>query len=88
MTLRAREAIKEADVTRLENELAVFNESDEALDFTAIVPTEFIVASAQKHSHDLVLGYYSVHSNAMALRHGETEIARVGEQLRASGRIR
>lgn len=58
------------------------------LPLTAVVPTEFIVASAQKHPHDLVVGYYSVHSNAMALRHGETEIARVDKQLRASGRIR
>ena len=79
-------ALRVAD-TRLQNELTVFNESDDVIDFVAEGPTEFIIASAVKHQHDLVLGYYSVHSSTAALHRGETEIARIGEQLRASGRI-
>jgi hypothetical protein len=34
-----------------------------------------------------VLGYYSVHTSAQALEAGETEIRRIGERLRASGRL-
>lgn len=73
---------------RLQGELAVFEESESALEFTAQGDTEFIVGSAVKHPHDLVLGYYSVHTSTEALQRGEAEIARIGRQLRADGRIR
>ncbi|MFM0336279.1 pirin family protein [Paraburkholderia fungorum] len=73
---------------RLRNEIAVFSESGDALDFVAEGDTEFIFASAVKHPHDLVLGYYSVHTSEAALQAGEAQIARLGEQLRSRGRIR
>jgi redox-sensitive bicupin YhaK (pirin superfamily) len=73
---------------RLQDELAVFEESDDCLDFVADGETEFIVASAIKHPHELVLGQYSVHTSAAALLQGEAEIVRIGQDLRASGRIR
>jgi redox-sensitive bicupin YhaK (pirin superfamily) len=73
---------------RLRNELAVFSESEDALDFVADGDAEFILASAVKHPHDLVLGYYSVHTSEAALQAGEAQISRIGEQLRARGRIR
>jgi redox-sensitive bicupin YhaK (pirin superfamily) len=73
---------------RLQGELAVFEESESALEFTAQGDTDFIVGSAVKHPHDLVLGYYSVHTSTEALQRGEAEIARIGRQLRADGRIR
>ncbi|MDP9877621.1 redox-sensitive bicupin YhaK (pirin superfamily) [Variovorax boronicumulans] len=73
---------------RLQGELAVFEESNTAIDFTAEGDTDFIVGSAVKHPHDLVLGYYSVHTSPEALQRGEAEIARLGRQLRADGRIR
>ncbi|WP_168790130.1 pirin family protein [Paraburkholderia aromaticivorans] len=73
---------------RLRSELAVFNESEDALDFAAETEAEFIFASAVKHPHDLVLGYYSVHTSEAALQAGEAQIARIGEQLRFRGRIR
>ena len=73
---------------RLHNELAVFAQSEDALEFTAEGATDFIVASAVRHPHDLVLGYYSVHTSTDALRKGEAEIARIGKQLRADGRLR
>ena len=73
---------------RLQDELAVFGESTAAIEFEAEGDTDFIVASAVPHRHDLVLGHYSVHTGAAALRRGETEIARIGRTLRSSGRIR
>jgi redox-sensitive bicupin YhaK (pirin superfamily) len=71
----------------LQNELAVFEPGDDALEFVADDSCEFIVASAVKHPHDLVLGRYSVHTSDEALRRGETQIESIGRQLRAGGRI-
>jgi len=33
------------------------------------------------------MGYSSVHTNAAALKRGEAEIRRIGDRLRASGRL-
>jgi redox-sensitive bicupin YhaK (pirin superfamily) len=68
-------------------ELAVFEESSEPIDFHAETDVEFVVGSAVKHPHDLVLGYYSVHTSAAALREGETRIQQIGNRLRAEGRL-
>jgi len=67
--------------------LAVFDESDAAIDFVANGDTSFVLGSAIKHPHDLVTGYYSVHTSADALERGEAEIRRIGDRLRASGRL-
>jgi redox-sensitive bicupin YhaK (pirin superfamily) len=67
--------------------LAVFDESDAAIDFVANGDTSFVLGSAIKHPHDLVTGYYSVHTSAGALERGEAEIRRLGDRLRASGRL-
>ena len=67
-------------------ELAVFEESNEALEFLSRGDTGFVLGSAVKHPHDLVLGYYSVHTSARALEQGEAEIQRIGMRLRAEGR--
>jgi redox-sensitive bicupin YhaK (pirin superfamily) len=68
-------------------EIAVFEPSEESLDFVAEGKTGFVLGSAAKHPHDLVLGNYSVHTSAEALRTGEAEIRRVGQQLRAKETI-
>jgi len=68
-------------------ELAVFEEGQSALRFDARGDTGFVLGTAVKHPHDLVLGYYSVHTSAQALEAGEAEIRRIGERLRASGRL-
>lgn len=68
-------------------ELAVFEESREAIDFVAEGNTAFVLGSAAKHPHDLVTGYYSIHTNAAALAQGEAEIQRIGENLRREGRL-
>ena len=48
----------------------------------------FVLGSAIKHPHDLVLGHYSVHTSAAALEHGEAEIQRIGQRLRAGGKLK
>jgi len=67
-----------------QGELAVFAEGSGALHFEAAgTATDFVVGSAVKHAHDLVLGRYSVHTSMAALREGEASIARIGQSLRA-----
>jgi redox-sensitive bicupin YhaK (pirin superfamily) len=66
-------------------EIAIFEQSEESIDFVAEESTRFVLGSAPKHPHDLVLGYYSVHTSAEALRKGEQEIRRIGQGLRADG---
>lgn len=68
-------------------ELAVFEESNQAIDFVAHGDTSFVLGSAVKHPHDLVMGYYSVHTSKAALARGEAEIQRIGAQLREEGRL-
>ena len=68
-------------------ELAVFEESDGAIELEADGDTSFVLGSAVKHPHPLVLGYYSVHTSETALAQGEAEINRIGERLRAAGRL-
>jgi len=68
-------------------ELAVFEESDLAIDLVASGDTSFVIGSAVKHPHELVLGNYSVHTSAAALAHGEAEIQRIGARLRSEGQL-
>lgn len=69
-------------------ELAVFDRSDAAIEFEAQGDTGFVLGSAVPHPHELVLGYYSVHTSRAALEQGEREIDRIGRLLRADGRLR
>jgi redox-sensitive bicupin YhaK (pirin superfamily) len=68
-------------------ELAVFEESNGAFDFEALEDTGFVLGSAVKHPHELVLGTYSVHTSKQALDRGEARIAEIGRRLRAEGRL-
>ena len=65
----------------LESEVGVFAEGEGALDFMAEGDTEFVLGSAPKHPHELVLGYYSVHTSAEALARGEAGIDKIRSQL-------
>jgi redox-sensitive bicupin YhaK (pirin superfamily) len=68
-------------------QLAVFEESDGgAIEVQAEGCASFVIGSAIKHPHTLVLGRYSVHTSLDALTRGEAEIRRIGQQLRAEGR--
>jgi redox-sensitive bicupin YhaK (pirin superfamily) len=68
-------------------QLAVFEESSGAIEVQADGSTSFVFGSGIKHPHPLVLGRYSVHTNAAALAQGEAEINRIGQRLRAEGRL-
>ena len=69
-------------------EFVVFEESTGALSIQAEVASRFVLGSAAKHPHELVLGDYSVHTSHAALAAGESEIQRIGNQLRAAGLLR
>jgi redox-sensitive bicupin YhaK (pirin superfamily) len=68
-------------------ELAVFEESEQVIDCVAHGDTSFVLGSAVKHPHDLVMGYYSVHTSKAALAQGEAEIERIGAELRRDKRL-
>ena len=68
-------------------QLAVFDESGGAIELQADGATSFVIGSAIKHTHPLVLGNYSVHTTAEALAQGKAEIRRIGRRLRAEGRL-
>jgi redox-sensitive bicupin YhaK (pirin superfamily) len=68
--------------------VAVLEPSGAAIDFVAEARTRFVLGSAAPHPYPLVLGNYSVHTSAEALRRGEDEIRRIGRQLRADGTLR
>lgn len=67
-------------------ELVVFEEGDGAIVVTSVGTTAFVLGSAVKHPHDMVMGNYSVHTNAQALQTGEAEIARIGMALHRAGK--
>jgi redox-sensitive bicupin YhaK (pirin superfamily) len=68
-------------------ELAVFERSNEAIDFHAEAETEFVLGSAASHPHDLVLGNYSVHTSQASLQAGERRIAEIKVRLQREGRL-
>jgi len=63
-------------------DLAAFEPSSEAVEFNALTETEFVLGSAAPHEHDLVLGYYSVHTTPDALRDAEAHISSIKRETR------
>jgi hypothetical protein len=66
--------------------VAIFEPSESAIELVAEGDVRFVLGSAPHHPHELVLGSYSVHTSVAALRQGETEIRRIGKQLRTAGK--
>jgi hypothetical protein len=66
----------------------VVGESEGVMEFTADKDSEFVLGSAVAHSHELVLGHYSVHASSEALRAGEERIMQIGAQVCRVGRIK
>jgi hypothetical protein len=66
--------------------MVVFEPSETSIDLVAADETSFVLGSAAKHPHKLVLGNYSVHTSMEALRRGEQEIRRIGQRLVAEGK--
>jgi redox-sensitive bicupin YhaK (pirin superfamily) len=83
----AQSGTLEASGERLMRELAVFEEGSGRLQFRAAGDFAFLLGSAAKHAHELVLGNYSVHTSQAALEAGSRRIAAIGEQLRRDGRL-
>jgi redox-sensitive bicupin YhaK (pirin superfamily) len=68
-------------------EVAIFEPSEESIEFVAEGDTGFVLGSAARPTRDLVLGNYSVHSSEEALLRGEAEIRRIGQRLLADGTL-
>jgi len=68
-------------------DLAAFEPSSDAVEFEALTDAEFVLGSAAPHEHDLVLGYYSVHTSPDALRNGEAHISSIRKRLVQEGRL-
>jgi redox-sensitive bicupin YhaK (pirin superfamily) len=68
-------------------ELAVFEPSNESVEFEALTDAEFVLGSAASHKHDLVLGHYSVHTSPDTLREGEAQISAIRTRLVQEGRL-
>lgn len=68
-------------------ELIAFEPSNEPIDFHAFVDTEFVLGSAVPHPHELVLGYYSVHTSPQTLISGEQRIDAIRDRLQKEGRL-
>ncbi|SFS00446.1 Redox-sensitive bicupin YhaK, pirin superfamily [Dyella sp. OK004] len=69
-------------------DMVIFEETEHAIDIVAHDDVSFVLGAAVKHPYPLVTGKYSVHTNAHALAKGEAEIASIGRQLRAVGRLK
>ena len=68
-------------------ELAVFEQSNQAIDFSAEADTDFILGSAASHPYELALGSYSVHTGPATLKAGERHIAKIRARLQKEGRL-
>jgi len=68
-------------------DLAAFEPSSHAVEFEAVTDVEFVLGSAVPHDHDLVMGYYSVHTSSQALQAGEAQIAEIRKRLIQEGRL-
>jgi redox-sensitive bicupin YhaK (pirin superfamily) len=68
-------------------EFVMFDQSNLSVDFFADENCEFMLGSAQQSPFEVVEGYFSVHTNAAALRFGEVEIGRLVTQLRNEGKV-
>jgi redox-sensitive bicupin YhaK (pirin superfamily) len=77
----------DVDQTVYSGELVIFQESSQPIDVVAKGETSFVLGSAVKHPHDLVMGSYSVHTSPSALAQGEAEIRRIGARLQHEGRL-
>jgi hypothetical protein len=64
-----------------------FRPSSAAIEFEAQSDAEFVLGSAIPHDYDLVLGSYSVHTSAEALREAEARISTIQTGLVQQGRL-
>lgn len=70
-----------------QGEIVVFEPGAAAVEFVARDDAEFVIGSAVPHPHELVLGYYSVHTSPRALKIGEAHIQHIRRSLVEQGRL-
>lgn len=70
------------DGAPLRRELAVFEDGEAPIEVVADGDVDFVIASAVKHPHPLVIGSYSVHTSRKSLVIGETGIEEVAATMR------
>ncbi len=63
----------------LERELAVFADGNTPIEIRAEGSAEFVIGSAHKHPHHLVLGPSSVHTSEEARRRGHARIIELAD---------
>jgi redox-sensitive bicupin YhaK (pirin superfamily) len=68
-------------------DLAAFEPSSKAVEFESLTDAEFVLGSALPHTHDLVLGNYSVHTTLAALREAEAHLQAIRRRLVQEGRL-
>jgi redox-sensitive bicupin YhaK (pirin superfamily) len=68
-------------------ELAIFEQSNGAIDFHADTDADLVVGAASPHAHDLVLGSHSVHSSVASLGAAERRLREIQLQLQNQGRL-
>lgn len=66
-------------------EMVAFDRSTTPLEFRAERDSEFVLGSAAHHPHDLVLGYYSVHTSPAALDTAERRLVDIRRRLKQDG---
>lgn len=66
-------------------ELIAFDKSNLVINIRAEADSEFVLGSAASHPHDLVLGYYSVHTSPKALEAAERHITEIRRRLGNEG---
>lgn len=76
-----------AGATVAAGEMVVFEHGESPITLTAGDDAEavFVLGSAVPHPQQLHLGYYSVHTSALALARGEARIADLGRKLAEAG---
>jgi redox-sensitive bicupin YhaK (pirin superfamily) len=70
-----------------EGDMAAFEPSEVAIEVEAGSDAWFVLGSAAPHAYALVLGSYSVHTSAEALRQGEARLAAIRSRLTDEGRL-
>jgi redox-sensitive bicupin YhaK (pirin superfamily) len=69
----------------LADELVVLSERGSAVEVNSASGAQFIFGAAQRHPWPLILGNYSVHTNASSLANGERRIREIGSELHRRG---
>src|SRR5258707_11535016 len=86
LTAIASGAVSVPDELR-HGDLVVFERSNGAVEVEALSDAHFVLGSAVPHEHNLVLGYYSVHTTPDALRDGEAHMEAIKMRLVQEGRL-